>query len=103
MDYRDTESFYSNRAERKDQRIARNRRQSAYAKTIIAKGITFAVSFCVVILMISQLASCSTPTPPTLEERWNEATYKTISSLGLIPTKEKGSKIVFVEGKQEDE
>jgi len=100
MDYRDTEKLYSERAEREHKRIARNKRQSMETKTIIAKGITFTIAFFVVSLMVSQLASCSNPPPLTLEERWNEATYDAMSSLGLMPVKENGSKIVFVKREQ---
>ena len=97
MDYRDTEELYAKKAQRKDIRRSRRHQQSEDTKNIIATGIALAVTFCMIVVMISQLASCSTPPPPlTVEERWNEATYDAMSSLGLIATKEKGSKIIFV-------
>jgi len=97
MDYHDNDELYAKKVERKQVRLSRQQQQSEDTKNIIATGIALAVTFCMIVVMISQLASCSTPPPPpTLEERWNEATYKTASSLGLIATKEKGSKIIFV-------
>ena len=99
MDYRDTDELYSKKAERKYERLTRKQRQSEDTKNIIVTTLALAVTFCMVTVMVSQLASCSTPPPPppTLEERWNESMYKAISSLGLTATM-KENKIIFVEG-----
>tara|TARA_R110000850_G_scaffold85860_1_gene185176 strand:+ start:470 stop:793 length:324 start_codon:yes stop_codon:yes gene_type:complete len=60
MDYRDTDELYSKKAERKYERLTHNQRQSEGTKNIIVTTIALAVTFCMVTVMVSQLASCTT-------------------------------------------
>jgi len=60
MDYRDTDQLYTKKQERKYERLSRKQRQSEDTKSIIVSTIALAVTFCMVTVMISQLASCTT-------------------------------------------
>ena len=63
MDYRDTDELYSKKAERKGERLTRKQRQSEDTKNIIASTIALAVTFFMVTVMVSQLASCTSAIP----------------------------------------
>ena len=62
MDSRDTKDYYAQKQERKNERLTRKQLQSEDNKNIIVTGIALAVTFCMVTVMITQLATASTTT-----------------------------------------
>tara|TARA_R110000751_G_scaffold67275_1_gene137393 strand:+ start:1004 stop:1432 length:429 start_codon:yes stop_codon:yes gene_type:complete len=60
MDSRDTKDYYAQKQERKNERLTRKQLQSEDNKNIIVTGIALAVTFCMVTVMITQLATANT-------------------------------------------
>jgi hypothetical protein len=61
MDSRDTQEFYAKREMRKSLRDVRKRRYANDTKNAIAYMFSLALVFTLTVIMIGQLASCSTP------------------------------------------
>ena len=83
MDYRDTEEFYKKREMRKSLRNVRRRRYVDNTKSILAYMFSLSVVFMLILIMVSQLTSCSTPPKLDAYEQHNAdvEVYKNLKTL----------------------
>jgi len=90
MDSRDTQEFYAKREMRKSLRAVRKRRYANDTKNAIAYMFSLALVFTLTVIMIGQLASCSTPPKLDAYEQHNAdvEVYRNLETLEGTPPNE---------------